>query len=658
MRHWESTSWKGLVAMRRLMTMLLLLIVVGGTAAAEEIRIDGIPLTDLIRDLCSHEEIAFLSALSVISTAGPAAAPAVPALTELLDSDDATIRGNAANALACIGEAATPAVPKLRQLAADDPDPTVRLYAGVALDIIATPAQPDGAATGEGGTSGTLTTPEPSLPTADPGVTAFLQPLRDHRMRLTDLRIRIGAIAPEQPADNAEARRWAQGLTSAGNDLLSEARSFRSTLHAFINSRTRHGLTEEIELIEECVQLTSGSISEIVKRIEFDLDEWVIGRQLHQEMVAARTEVLTMLAREIDHRLETEGLVVLLATEGIAALKNETLARLRSGVESELDRITQRELGLAFHDAASFRSAVRGRAQEMLRRQVSRLLIRLTGNEIVVELLGTPIVSWIENDLWPKLREAFREKGNLEFRTERSANSLERARMILWELAPDARLDQVQAALRGAAGALNATRYLVSDLNRANRGDLLAEIRTAGEELDRAMSITRQRFLLHKLEALESVKPQEEVYRALIAMLEAVLREIHIPDEVMAAQDTEAPPTAVTDEPAPPEGTPREPVERIEFGPLYLVHLTLTHTMYGPLERDVWTLSPGKPDAEGTLLIADDMGGYYINKVDQCKGPFTSNYQLAPVLVGLGLRSISYGRLTIRADPEIWGGGN
>ncbi len=114
-------------------------------------------------------------------------------------------------------------------------------------------------------------------------------------------------------------------------------------------------------------------------------------------------------------------------------------------------------------------------------------------------------------------------------------------------------------------------------------------------------------------------------------------------------------PVAITPQspPEPPQGRPEE----ITFGPLHLVHIIETSTMYGPVEKDVWILHPNKPNEDGILLTADGYGGNFINKTDQSMGPFTSSYQLCPVMAGLGLEYLHYGRLTIHCDPAIWGGG-
>lgn len=637
--------------------VLLVLAVVWSPVAVladDDVLIRGIPLSTLIEHLQGEDPVLGRAALAVLgAAAGPEAAAAVPALLDLLDADEAVDRGMAIGALGRIGPAANSAAGRLEEIAERDPDPVVRARAQMALIRTGPPGAP---AAERPRTEGGLpegdwtleTVPEPIIPAADPGVTAYLQPLRDHRAKLSAIDLRIGALQATQPEDNAQARQWAQDLQAAGNDLVAEGRAFKATLNAFVNSRTRRGLTEELDLIRECFELTDRSGSAIGARINFDLQAYAAARNLQQEATAARNELVALLAQKVDERVEAEGLIVLLATEGIVAVRNEAVSRLRAGAEQELDQITQREIGLAFHDASSFRSAVRAKAHDLVQRKVAQLLFKITSNEIIVELLGAPIVAWIEGELWPRLKEAFRNKGDLEFRTQRSANSLEAARMRLWALPPDATLDQVRAAMRNGQAALNATRYLVGDLNRANRADLYARLEESAEQLKRAFTITQQRFLLHKLEALEKVAPQEDVYRALLALIEAMVREIEIPEATTQIAGTDEGGAAA-------EGTPNQPVERFEFGPLYLVHIILTHTMYGPQEKDTWILHPNTPDAEGTLLTADGSGGYFINKSDKHQGPFTSNYQLAPVLVQLGIPGIWIGQKYINADPAIWG---
>lgn len=630
----------------RVLLVLILAVSAAFPACAVEPVLEGRPLSEWIADLQSNDVNRQLMAAWAIGALGADAAPAIPALVDLLSSEDPMLRLYCLSSLSSIGPAASSAIPRVQELLQDS-NATVRSYAQMALQQIDdTASVEDGPVASE--PTETLVVQEPFVPPDEPGPTLFLQPLRNHQRQLAALRQRMVSLPMQIPQDTVEARQWASDLKQTGQDLITEARAFKSTLHSFINARTRRGLTEELALIDSCMELTVEAGGALGARSNFDIQSYATAQHLEQEAAAARQALIGMLATEVDNRLEAEGLLVLLAREGIGAVRNEVMSRLRQRAESEVEEITRRELGLAFHDARSFRAAVRQRARETVRRQVSRLLFRITSNQIVVELLGVPIVNWLENDLWPKLREAFRHKGNLDARTETSTASLERARMRLWQLPNDATLDQVRAALRGAQGSLQATRYLVGDLQRSGRQDLLGQLQAAGESLQRAMDITEKRFLLHKLEMLEALGAKEETMRALIALLEAMVADIEAPEEVAETAED-----AGEEEIA--EETPTEPVERIEFPPRFLIHIIETGTVSGPEARDFWILHPEQPNEDGVVLTADGSGGWFINRADQTLGPFTSNYELCPVLVGLGVDGVWLGNRWIPADPAVWG---
>lgn len=68
--------------------------------------------------------------------------------------------------------------------------------------------------------------------------------------------------------------------------------------------------------------------------------------------------------------------------------------------------------------------------------------------------------------------------------------------------------------------------------------------------------------------------------------------------------------------------------------PVYLVHITETATMYGPIEKDVYILFPGVPE-DGTLLTADDYGTRFINKAELAGGPFTTPREVCAATRGL-----------------------
>jgi len=614
--------------------LALMLVAVARPATADDPLIGGQPLSAWLDLLRGDDHNQKLLAAWALSQMGTDAAPTVPALTELLTDADPALRATAVNALGAIGPAAASAMPQIEALSQDDPSPEVRAAAGAVFDTLLN----------TGGAQADVQ--EPILPQPDPNPTLFVQPLRDHQAALDALEARLTALATNQPADNAQARQWATDLKAVGNDSVAQTGAFINTLHGFITSRTRRGLTEELDLITESLESITALTGGLQSRSGFDLNAYLNRQELAQAAAQQRQQVLVLLAREVDDRLETEGLVELLTTGGLGAVRDAALQGLRDEAQSEMDRITQQELGIAFHDPASLRSALRQRGRDLVHRKVAQLLVRVTSNEIIIEFVGGMLVRWIENDLWPKLKEALRNKGDLEPRTATSVASLERARMRLWALSETASIDDVQAMIRNAEGSWNATRYLIGDLERAGRQDLLDRMATAKGELARAVSITRTRFLLDKLEKLEGMESKEQLARSLRDILAAIVASIEIPPEQ----------TQVAGGGTPGEVTPLQPVERFEFGPHWLIHITETMTMGGPVEKDAWILYPAEPE-NGIIRTADGYGGTFTNKTDQHFGPFTSNYQVGPVLVQLGIDVVWIGRTFIKGDPAIWGGG-
>lgn len=507
---------------------LLLLIAFGHcTHADDETLYAGKTLNQWIVDLGSNDPQVRLLAAWAVGSIGPDAAPAVPALIELLGDADPVTRLQACSALANIGPAAGPAEQRLRELL-HDPNAEVRGYAQMALMEIGGSTTPAG---GVGPIDPTQPLTEPDVPPDEPGPTEFLQPLRNHHANLQAITAELAAIAATCPDGEDEAQAWLESLRAGGRKLIAESKGFVTTLHSFVTARTRRGLGEEADLIEACIEQMINAGEQIEKRTAFDVDAWAEEQKLRAEAAKARAELIKELAEELDRKLETEGLLVLLAEGGVQALRAEAVSRIRTSAESELDRITEQELGLRFHDAKSLRESLRQKARELARRKVQQLLFKVTSNQVLVTFLGDTIIDWLEGTLWPRLREAFRNKGDLDFRTQRSVGTLDAARMRLWALPDTASLDDVRAAMRNADGAVGATRYLMGDLQRAGRQDLLGQMQQAGSALVRAKSITEKRFLLHRADVIEKAAGREEAVRGLLRVIEAMVAAIGEPEE-------------------------------------------------------------------------------------------------------------------------------
>jgi len=90
----------------------------------------------------------------------------------------------------------------------------------------------------------------------------------------------------------------------------------------------------------------------------------------------------------------------------------------------------------------------------------------------------------------------------------------------------------------------------------------------------------------------------------------------------------------------------------LRFGSSYLIHITRTYTLSGPVDKDGYVLHPTLP-VDGKFRTADGSGGTFTNEGESKGGPFTTNYELCPVLRGLGQTSItlSNDRIIDCSDP-------
>ena len=94
------------------------------------------------------------------------------------------------------------------------------------------------------------------------------------------------------------------------------------------------------------------------------------------------------------------------------------------------------------------------------------------------------------------------------------------------------------------------------------------------------------------------------------------------------------------------------------FPPQYLIHITRTSTMNGPVDKDGYMMHH-EPPQDRKFQTADGSGGVFHNEGDLVGGPYTTNFELCPVLKGLGQKGIElcspYGRWVSCDDPR-WQG--
>jgi len=92
----------------------------------------------------------------------------------------------------------------------------------------------------------------------------------------------------------------------------------------------------------------------------------------------------------------------------------------------------------------------------------------------------------------------------------------------------------------------------------------------------------------------------------------------------------------------------------VRLGSLYLIHLTKTYTMSGPVVKDAYIMHPAAPEG-GRFKTADGSGGTFTNEGKSVGGPFKTNYELCPVLRSVGLKSITLpNKRTIDCSDPWW----
>jgi hypothetical protein len=316
---------------------------------------------------------------------------------------------------------------------------------------------------------------------ASAAVTPYLEPLRAQRQRLVRIRGTVGQVFQARPWDAARAQ-------AVGIEFLNEARAARRLIGQFCSAKTRKLATE---------------FDEINASIAVMGDTFMMYRTMKGAAApvasaadenAVRSEWNTLLrdyaAIKIDERLGVEGLGEILTAgsfrEAVNAAAEQVRPRLQEEVGKEMERLT----GLRFYDRRSLSGAMRAYTRRQVERGVAKLLVKITSNELVIEWAAGVLIRWIG----PKLKEALRQKGNLDERTRISLQTLESARRSLNALPGTAPLTSVSRETRRAQGTIAATKFLQQDLARARRADLSGQLGQAIERLNSALKLTGIRF--------------------------------------------------------------------------------------------------------------------------------------------------------------------
>lgn len=322
----------------------------------------------------------------------------------------------------------------------------------------------------------------------DGALTRYLAALKARYQSISKLDRQLSTMIRQSRPDN-------HTLVELGRNAIQELSAYQQTLREFIHGETRRGLFEELDLLAD----TTLAANQVAVKYQHLAGVPLIPLNrdaLNQSKKTAAETILQLAREEFASRFKSEGLQDILTRESWNEALETAAYHTQRKVNEFLDRETEKVFGLGFHDARSAQRALRMQMRREVRRQVAKLLVKITSNEIVIELLAGPVIRWIEGNLIPRLREALRQKGNIPARVTRSLQTMETARMNLNRLSCNARIAEVRRCLNAAVATIHATRFLKKDIQRANAVQELNRLTDGMAHLKRTMSLARRRFLL------------------------------------------------------------------------------------------------------------------------------------------------------------------
>lgn len=345
-------------------------------------------------------------------------------------------------------------------------------------------------------------------------VTEYIQPLRAQAARLAKLNELLDEMIKGETLQNMDTCKRDPAIEAAiiGRNLHAQTREFYELLREFRRSQTRRGLLEELDLIGSNGKLIDEMLDKHrnLKGVKLPPIPDEGKERIRREI---RKAGLDYVEKKLSGKLKSKGLKDLLTSRSWEELHDKAVFHVQRRVREEIEEETERIFGLRFHDEKSAMSALRRHARRKVEQAVAKLLVKITSNEILLEFAGRKIMEWLENDIWPKIREGLRHKGHLKDRTARSIDTMDAAILRLQGHKGTAKLDRVRRSLEAARATIYAARYLKRDIARARREDLNAELQAAIDRLDHRIQRTEERFLLQREEELGSLEELELVLR-------------------------------------------------------------------------------------------------------------------------------------------------
>jgi PDZ domain len=340
-------------------------------------------------------------------------------------------------------------------------------------------------------------------------VTRYAPKLRELAARARDIEQRF-ARSSSTPVPQATVAALGTELRRLGTEL-------ERLLASSDTAMTRFGTIEEADLLEVIRGAHDRAAAALRAQALAELQsaENSTGPSRNQMRAALRNVGRQLIEREAVQWMRKNGLEALLVENGQSAFRGQVSQGIELNLRTFLDKKSIEVVGMPLGGFRSIQATFRLQARRQVRQLVAKLVLNFSGNQLVVQLLQRHIVRWIETDLWPQLREAFRPKTRLARRVRISAATMSEAGEALNNLVKgrrpaDVPLLQVRDAVDRAEGKIYAALYLDRDLKRAKNQELIDQLQKAKGRLNRDIRRIRHQYLLANADRWDEMRDNLE----------------------------------------------------------------------------------------------------------------------------------------------------
>ncbi|MDP6634238.1 MAG: hypothetical protein QGG42_05030 [Phycisphaerae bacterium] len=344
----------------------------------------------------------------------------------------------------------------------------------------------------------------------------------------------IAFDAKPRPATKADREKAMKELTELGGKLFREGRWLAHMLGKMFDlNSTRWGLAEEAQLvtrlresIERSAKILQGhSGVKIAALPDEDEDEGEAkGRKRRHFILKAADK---MIHKKVKAYLTEQGLEELLQPEGVKEAGDIVIGQVRLSLKAVLDAQSREVLKIPLKDLRSLNAAFRLKVRQVIRKKTAKLVMNFTGNGLVISLVQRVVLKWLKTKVWPMLREAFRQKGDLKNRVAVSIGTMKKSRdelSVLGGIDPsNISYSRIRPVFLRARGRFAATHYLDKDLKRAKRQDLIDKMDVARKDLAQVIKRVRFQFMLDNEDRRDTMIDEGDVIIGLIVTVKAIL---------------------------------------------------------------------------------------------------------------------------------------